>query len=430
MRVAVIGAGWAGMAAAVAAASAGHQVTVFEASRELGGRARGIAGSMPGADHTALDNGQHILIGAYCETLGLMSKVGVNVHASLLRMPLAMRFPDGTGLLLPYWTAPLEAAAGILTAKGWSARDKLTLLRAAMRWRRQKFQCSQHESVLDVCHDLSPRVMQQLIEPLCVSALNTPAEKSSGEIFLRVLQDALFSKGHEGFGGSNLLLPRRDLSSLFPLPAAQWLGRSACRTLTGRRIETLQAVSGQWRVDSEPFDRVVLACPAREAARLAQASGCASPEWIDLACGLEHAAITTVYLAGGPRLALPMLALHSGPTAPAQFVFDRSQLGGPRGMLAFVVSASQGERQALQTQVVAQAQALGWQGLVPVQTVVEKRATFVCTPGVTRPQTLVAPGLLACGDYVQGPYPATLEGAVRSGLAAAQMLARAGNAPA
>jgi predicted NAD/FAD-dependent oxidoreductase len=58
-----------------------------------------------------------------------------------------------------------------------------------------------------------------------------------------------------------------------------------------------------------------------------------------------------------------------------------------------------------------------------LQTVVEKRATFACTPALQRPPSAIAPGLWACGDYVQGPYPATLEGAVRSGACVAQQLA-------
>jgi predicted NAD/FAD-dependent oxidoreductase len=107
---------------------------------------------------------------------------------------------------------------------------------------------------------------------------------------------------------------------------------------------------------------------------------------------------------------------------PAQFVFDRGQLGGPPGLLAFVVSASTGDRDTLQAQVLKQAQVQLGLSLQAVQTVVEKRATFACTPGLKRPPSLIAPGLLACGDYVAGPYPATLEGAVRSGVAAAQSL--------
>jgi predicted NAD/FAD-dependent oxidoreductase len=87
-----------------------------------------------------------------------------------------------------------------------------------------------------------------------------------------------------------------------------------------------------------------------------------------------------------------------------------------------VVSASTGEREALQAQVLHQAQAQLGLALQPVQTVVEKRATFACTPALSRPPMPIAPGLWACGDYVAGPYPATLEGAVRSGWAAGAAL--------
>jgi hydroxysqualene dehydroxylase len=92
-------------------------------------------------------------------------------------------------------------------------------------------------------------------------------------------------------------------------------------------------------------------------------------------------------------------------------------------VLAFVVSASQGDAASIEQLVIAQGKSqLGLQDLQPLKTIVEKRATFACTPGVQRPPMQIADGLLACGDYVDGPYPATLEGAVRSGLAAARAL--------
>jgi hypothetical protein len=123
----------------------------------------------------------------------------------------------------------------------------------------------------------------------------------------------------------------------------------------------------------------------------------------------------------------PLLALRSDDTSPAQFAFDRGKLGGPQGLLALVVSASHGERAAVQTQVLRQAhlQLAPWlagQTLQVVQTVVEKRATFACTPALCRPPAVIAPSLAACGDYIAGPYPATLEGAVRSGLNAIKIL--------
>jgi len=92
-------------------------------------------------------------------------------------------------------------------------------------------------------------------------------------------------------------------------------------------------------------------------------------------------------------------------------------------VLAMVVSANETPREALEEQVIAQALAqLGQTKLQLVQTVVEKGATSACTPGLPRPPMDIAPGLRACGDYIEGPYPATLEGAVLSGLAAAKAL--------
>lgn len=421
MKVAVIGGGWAGMAAAVVASLAGHQPTVFEAGPQLGGRARALP--VPGPDGTLLrlDNGQHILAGAYRDTLRLMRTVGVAPERVLLRMPLALRFPDGGGLALPAWPAPLDAAAGIATARGWSAADKWSLARAAWQWRAAGFQCSPAASVADLCRTLAPTVLAELVEPLCVSALNTPAARASGQVFLRVLRDTLFERG-----GSNLLLPRSDLGSLFPEAAARWLAQRGGAVATGQRVRQLAPQTGRWRVDGRDFDAVLLACPPQEAARLAEGSGAAAASWAALARGLRHEAIATVYATGGPRLPLPMLALRTGPQAPAQFVFDRARLAGPEGLLAFVVSACAADREQIEHEVMRQARALGWTSVRPLQTVVEKRATFACTPGLQRPPQQIAPGLLACGDYVAGPYPATLEGAVRSALQAVAALAGPG----
>lgn len=422
MKVAVIGGGWAGMAAAVAATRAGHESTVFEAARQLGGRARALP--LPAGDGTVLrlDNGQHILAGAYRDTLRLMRDVGVAPQDVLLRMPLALRFPDGGGLALPRWPAPLDAAAGIACARGWSATDKWSLVRAARRWRAAGFECAAAASVVDLCQGLSPTVLAELVEPLCVSALNTPAARASGQVFLRVMRDTLFEPG-----GSNLLLPRSDLGSLFPEAAARWLAGRGAEVATGQRVRQLARRPAGWRVDGRDFDAVLLACPPQEAARLAEGSGAAAPSWPALARGLRHEGIATVYASGGPRLALPMLALRTGRQAPAQFVFDRSQLGGPPGLLAFVVSACGADQEQTEHEVMLQAHALGWTAVRPLQTVVEKRATFACTPGLHRPPQQIAAGLLACGDYVEGPYPATLEGAVRSALGAVAALAPAGH---
>lgn len=434
MKVAIVGAGWAGMAAAVAACEAGHSVTVFEASRTLGGRARAVPATLPDGTPVTLDNGQHILIGAYAETLRLMRQVGVHADTTLLRRPLALPFVDGSGLQTPLyatnWPAPLDAMAAIVTARGWNWRERFSLIRASLGWQWAGFTCDANLSVAQLCHNLAPRVLHELIEPLCVSALNTPADQASAAVFLRVLKDALFGIR----GGSHLLLPQTDLSALFPSAAAQWITQLGGTVHLGQRINQLRHQADHWLLDGQAFDRVVWASSASHAALALVECAQTAPEtianplrsWAATADALRFEAIATVY-AWAPRARLPhpMLALRATPEAPAQFVFDRGQLGGPAGLLAFVVSASHGSREAIQTAVLAQAtqqlQSLDLGPLQVVQTVVEKQATFACTPALRRPPQGIAPGLLAAGDYVDGPYPATLEGAVRSGWAAGHL---------
>lgn len=421
------------MAAAIAVVNTGHHATVFEAARTVGGRARALVASDASDTETpplVLDNGQHILIGAYTESLRLMRHVGVDVEAALLRLPLALRFPDDSGLQWPNLPPPWDALLGIASARNWDWRERFALLRLAARWRIRRFKCSSESSVADLCAKLPPRLMTEFIEPLCVAALNTPAHAASGQVFLRVLKDSLFS----GRGGSNLLLPRVNLGELFPEAAARWLRDQGSIVRTGLRARLITPMpqSGRWIVDGTRFDAVVLATPSTEAARIVSRCAQTAPytmavplcDWASSAQALAFESIATVYVQGpvpadGRLLKRPMLALHSHTGRPAQFVFDRGQLGGPAGLLAFVASASQGDRAQIEQQVLQQAQeALGLGHLRALQTVIEKRATFACTPGLQRPDAKISPGLWACGDYIAGPYPATLEGAVRSGTAA------------
>ena len=427
MKVAIIGAGWAGMAAAVEATLTGHHAIVFEAARAIGGRARAVNGTLSDGTEVTLDNGQHILIGAYTESLRLMRLVGVNPGQALLHQPMALVFPDGLGIRFPDWPTPLDALGGIARSRGWTLADKGSLLRVALGWQVRGFRCQADTSVAQLCHRLSPRVMAELIEPLCVSALNTPAPRAGGQVFLRVMQDALFGVQ----GGSRLLLPKVDLSELFPGAAARWLSRQGGQLRLGTRVTALVPAGLQWQIQGEAFDAVILATSASESSRALDNSAQAAPDsiankfqqWNRITRALQYEAIATVYAFGaGVTLPRPMLTLRSSAAMPAQFAFDRGQLGGPGGLLAFVVSASTLARDALQTQVLAQAQQQLGLNLQAVQTIVEKRATFACTPGLLRPALQIAPGLLACGDYVAGPYPATLEGAVRSAVAAVAAL--------
>ncbi|WP_127806146.1 hydroxysqualene dehydroxylase HpnE [Hydrogenophaga sp. NH-16] len=435
MKLAVVGAGWAGLAAAVEAMDLGADVTLFEATRTPGGRARALPATRPDGVPLRLDNGQHILIGAYRYTLGLMQRLGIEPEQVLLGTPLSLPYPDGGGLQTPAWAArwpaPLDAVAAILTASGWSWGERLALVRASLAWQRSGFVCPPSLTVGELCRALPARAMDELIEPLCVSALNLPAAQASAQVFLAVMRDALFGQGFGRWSASALLLPRDDLGALLPDAACRHLG---ARVRLGTRVTDLQDTESGWTLAgdgwSEDFDRVIWATAASHAASTIgaatgeSASSAARRDWAAQTRQLDFTAITTVYAwAPDARLPAPMLALRNSPDAPAQFAFDRGQLRpddpSAQGVLAFVVSASEGERDELQQRVLAQAgQQLGWPNLQAIQTVVEKRATFACTPALKRPATAIAPGLWAAGDYVDGPYPATIEGAVRSGLAA------------
>jgi|APLow6443716910_1056828.scaffolds.fasta_scaffold07200_3 squalene-associated FAD-dependent desaturase len=417
MRVAVVGAGWAGIAAAVHARKAGHQVEVFEMAPQVGGRAR----TVQVAGH-ALDNGQHILIGAYQATLELMREVGADTTTLLRRLPLALQYPDGQGLTLRQGAAVPAFVRAVLRRQGWGWSERLSLLTAAASWAAMRFRCADGLSVADLCSGLPAAVQAQLIEPLCVAALNTPAAQASAAVFLRVLHDALFG----GPGSSDLLLPCAPLGKLLPQPAAAWFERHGVRLHTCARVNELRTQAGAWQLDGERFDAVLLACTAAEAARL---SARVAPEWTHLAAALRYEPIVTVYLqCPDARLALPMLALHSDAKAPAQFAFDLGALGGPAGMFAFVISGAREwvdrGQEVTAAATLEQAQTAFPSGTWPAAPTVrhmaaEKRATFRCTPGLRRPPSAIAQRLWAAGDYVAGPYPATLEGAVRSGRDAA-----------
>ena len=418
-RIAIVGGGWAGIAAAVEASSRGHAVELFEMAPQLGGRARSFE-----VDGVAIDNGQHIAIGAYAQTLALMRRIGVDPAQAFARIPLRLVDADGIGLRLRPGPPALTFVAAVLAHERWSVRDKLGLLGATTRWALQGFRCADGLTVDALCEGIGKSVHDDLVAPLCVAALNTASHDASAGVFLRVLRDALFG----GRGASDLLLPRLPLSRILAGPAQAWLRSAGATVRSGRRLMKLEPHGVRWMLDGSEADAVVLATSSTEAVRLTQTI---APDWSRTAAALAHEPIVTVYARGASaHLSEPMLRLPVAPdSAPAQFVFDRGQLGGPAGLLAFVISGAREwvDRGNVALWEAIQAQAtrcLGsaGAGLVLLKIVTEQRATFRCVPGLVRPSQAIAPGLVAAADYVAGPYPATLEGAVRSGIAAIDSL--------
>lgn len=432
-KVAVIGAGWAGCAAAVELARKGLQVSLFESARTLGGRARRVE-----HDGAVLDNGQHILLGAYRDTLRLMRLCGIDPAKAMLRLPLQMRYPPGSGgmdFIAPRLPAPLHLLVALLRTKGLANQDKLALARfsTTARWMDWRLHTDCSVSELLERFDQTERLSALMWRPLCIAALNTPPQRASAQVFLNVLRDSLGARR----AASDMLLPTVDLSTLFPQRAAAYVGSCGGQVNVGTTVTAIRQEGQRWRLSgnhesaNDVFDAVIVATQAPHAASLLEAlpGAAALPSF-------EYEPITTCYLQYAPDLRLEQVfyALADNPDTGSwgQFVFDRGQLDAVQaGMLAVVVSAS---ADAIALGHVALTAAITRQ-LVAVlgnaqlanprwsKVITEKRATFACTPGLQRPPNATGlNGLFIAGDYTAGDYPATLESAVRSGIAAAKAI--------
>jgi squalene-associated FAD-dependent desaturase len=417
LRVAVVGGGWAGCAAALTLAEAGAAVTLYEAGRTLGGRARAVE-----LEGQPLDNGQHILLGAYEQTLHLIDRLRpAAAPDGLWRLPLALDQPPEFSLACPRLPAPLHLLAGLLGAQGLSWREKL----AAARWAHALLNnaaAPDHPTVSQLTASQPARLNRLLWYPLCISALNTPPEIASARVFCDVIRAA--------FGGSNrhsdLLLPRRDLTTLFPAPAAARLAELEGGVCLSCRVRTLEATPAGITLatpdGSATYSHVILAVAPQHLAALAAPI----PELESLVRGVAsygYQPIATGYVQYDPafRLNKPLFSLSNG---PAQFVFDRGQSHGQAGLLAFVASAATDlsadwlDEAEIQLQRIAEPGGARWR-----KRIVEKQATYACVADMARPAVRTPhPRLFLAGDYTAGPYPATLESATRSGVQSAKAL--------
>ena len=418
-RVAVIGGGWAGMAAAVALAEKGLPVTVFEAARQLGGRARRAA-----IHGLPLDNGPHLLLGAYRESLRLMARVHPG-PLPLKRIPLRLDVPGHFRLSLPRLPAPLHLAWGLLAAQGLTWQERLAAARFVRWLKRRQFCLGQDASVESLLrgHGQDGGLRRHLWEPLCLAALNTPIALASAQVFLHVLRDSLAAER----AASDMLLPLADFSALFPEPAAAYVRRQggevrlSCPVRHIRRQNsglTLATDGGE-----ESFGQVICAVPPQRLPSLTAEL----PELAEtrkMVAGFHYQPIYSLYLQypEDHRLPAPLLGLDGG---LGQWVFDRGQTHGQKGLMAVVISGP-GRHETLDHEALLDA--VAWE-LAPLlgqphplwgKVVAERRATFSCEAGLRRPSiaTPLANFHLA-GDYTEGDYPATLEGAVRSGIACA-----------
>ncbi len=429
--IAVIGAGWAGCAAAVECASKGHSVTLIESARVAGGRARRIT-----HHGQTLDNGQHILLGAYTETLRLMRAVGLQPTELMLRVPVQMRYPscsNGINFIASTLPAPLHILSALITAKGLSWSDKLAMAQfaSAARWMGWHLNHDCSVSQLLEQFNQTEKLIQCMWRPLCIAALNTPPERASANVFLSVLRDSLGARR----SASDMLLPKTDLTALFPEAAISYTQVKGGKIIFGTRIKQIERLTSGIKLKGDDyaseFDAVVIATPpwiAQDLMREHDASLATH--------AFEYEPITTCYLqyATSTRLDNAFYALldEADKNAWGQFVFDRGYLNPEQsGLLAVVISAAE-DASKLDHDVLAQAvahqlasafQQPSYAQPAWTSVITEKRATFACTPNLHRPTNLTSVDNIAlAGDYTKSDYPATLESAVRSGVQAARLV--------
>ncbi len=434
-EIAVIGGGWSGCAAAVTLAQAGVPVSLFEQAATLGGRARRVT-----LDGMPLDNGQHLLVGAYRDTLAAIRRVhGGDIDALFHRLPLTMR-PFGQarthGVAFTAWRtpAPLHLAFGALAAHGLDVRERIGLVTAFRRILRTRPLAPDKETVAQYLADTPLHAMAAVWEPLCISALNTPPESASARIFGNVVRETFSGSSRN----SDFLIPALDLSALFPDAAARYIHRHGGAVHTSSTVNAIEprasGVGVRVGADSRPFEGAIIAVGPHQ---LATAIGSDAAEWrapLAQVAAFAYESITTVYLAYAEPVALPVPIMRLD-DAPGQWVFDRSAaLGaaapeGARGLVAVVISTNGPhdtlDHQALSSASDAQLRRLARQWPLPIwsRVIAERRATFACRPGLSRPSHgRIAGSVYLAGDYTDPELPATLEAATRTGVAAARAL--------
>ncbi len=434
-QVAIIGGGCAGLSAAATLVDRGFQVTLFEASSQLGGRARTVLVENNSLMHL-LDNGQHILLGAYRETLALLNKVGVDENEAFLRAPLQIKMQStsekSTFSLKSahYFPAPLNLLFGLLTCKGLSFSERIAAIKLMVKIKSTHYQISKDRPLEQflVSHQQTVRLIEMLWEPLCLAALNTPIAIASTRIFLNILRDS-FSGSKKN---SDFLLPRLDLSKIIAHPLSHYIQSKGGEIRLNSSVSNLELEGDGFNLETKNgkyfFSQVIIALSPPRVDKLIEAL----PKLQNILLQTQtysYQPIYTIYLQYSPETKLPFV-MTGLTNMIGQWIFDRGQLCEQKGLMAVVVSAKGRHQLLSQDELalkVAKELSQAFSDLSkPLwhKVIAEKRATFSCVANLARPSNKTAqPNLFLAGDYTYAEYPATIEGAVRSGIACANLIA-------
>lgn len=438
MTVAIVGAGIAGLAAAVRLAERGVPVTLLETRRKLGGRATSFVDVRSGL---TIDNCQHVVMGCCSAYLDLLGRVGAAEKIRWYRQQHWVEEGGRVSTVQPsFLPAPLHFAPSMFRAGFLSFGEVLSIGRAIAKIARARRAAHEEETFGDFLKraGVSERVVRRFFAPIIVSACNLEIERVSCAVALHVFQEGFLSSKT----AADIGVPKTPLAELFA-QAPEIVATAGGQVLLGASVERVTRNTVTLADGREiQADAVILAAPVERVRRLvAGAEAAASDPRFEPLDRFTHSPILGVHLLfDRPVMDLPHAVLVDRPT---HWLFDKSgQIeregviidGVPvRGALHAVVSAAEAwvglDEQAIGERVLADVRACfpaagenGGARLLAVRAVKEKRATFAPLPGMARlrPGATGPSGIILAGDYTDTGWPATMEGAARSGYAAAE----------
>jgi len=442
-RVAVVGGGFAGLAAATTLAERGHEVVVLEAKRRLGGRAYAFRDAATGA---VVDNGQHAMMGCYAHTWRFLDRIGAGDGvARQSRMRVEMRDPRRgvAAVAAPALPAPLHVAGALLRYRFLSPAERARALVAGLRvmaMRRGGDPFLARATVAELLDELnqSPNACRSFWHPVAISTCNELPARAAAAPFAEVLARGFFGTRAD----SQFVFAKVGLSELYAEPAARFVtARGGC-VETGAQAEWIEveegrAVAVRMRDGRRvACDAVIVAAPPGATHALLPAAVAAAAPWRELP-SLGAAPIVSVHLWYDRDVLGTDFTGLVGTTT--QFAFDRTRLCGTRvagegSQVSAVISAAHDEETwenaALTATVIADIEtvapaARGAQVLRAV-VVKEKHATISCTPRSERLRPEAGTPLdnvFLAGDWTATGLPPTIEGAVLSGERAAGLAA-------
>ncbi len=441
-HVIVLGAGFAGLAAAVRLADAGARVTVLERRGLLGGRAYSFREPLGGA---AVDNGQHLFMRCYGETLAFLRRLGTEDRIAFEpRLDVSMVGGGGAAarLTCPALPAPLHLLAGLLRFEGVPLRDRLVLVRGGAALAAAARRGTAAEAALEgltVAAWLArlgqtAAARRVFWDPLTLATLNDAPDVASARWLLAVARRAFFGGSRAG----DLGIARGGLSDLYTEQArgvveaaggeVRTHAAAAALEVAGDRVVAVRlAPPGRGTGERLPADAVVAAVPHRVLPALLPAALAARPPFAGLA-RLGASPIVSFHLwYDRPVTPYPFVGLLE---SPLHWLFDRgSHVTAVTSGARDLIGRPHADLLALAEREVARlVPAARGARLVRGHVIKEPFATPSLAPGAAslRPGTATPlANLVLAGDWTDTGLPGTIEGAVQSGHAAAAALAGA-----